>query len=801
MRRDKTIAVYLEKHPRATEKELRRKFGLSRRETLIFLGDEQPLGIVSQQSGWRVKLGGFLGAWFAGDKKTVLTLVGVAFLVRAGYAYSLWHNPLLTTSLHDAAYYVEWAKNILTHGWIGDKVFFTEPLYAYLLALFLKLFGDGGTTALLVGQFLLGALLPLPLFILTKRLINRRAAMITGLLAALYGPFLFYEGLLLKTSLEVSLLPWAILLFLAAFRARSERLFFWAGIVLGGLALVKGNNIIFLPVIIGLVFFLLRESTVRRRAVLAALFSLGVLVCLLPVTIRNFVVGHDIVPTNYSFGLAIYQGSWWGADGSTAEVPRFLRPDPQYEEADAVGMAQAYVGKTLLPSEVSRFWIAKSVEETLSAPLHFVGTVFNKSVLIFNHSEFSDNYQYSFYRSHIPWLWLLPSFWLVAVFGLSGVWLFFRPVFWAVSQGRTTQVSGSSGWPESARVFVGLFLSAIAVLLLTTVNARYRMPLVPFLLVFSGGSISFLWSLWQEREWSSIIRLGVFGGACFLLAAWPLTSVKHDSEANAYHALAFTALKQGDYAQAEDLLNKTIAIDGQYGWAYGNLMLTELALGHYDAAQKALQRLIMLRPDDLSNYDRLKMLRQLQGASPEVMRQAVRDFLSLSDVPDYDADFNEATRYLYLKDDQRAEAALVRSLEQHNQPVSTLIALASLKKNQGDTRAAKEYLTMVVDQHPEIFLARYNLANLFIQENNFFPVASLLKDIYEFTPELSATWYNYAVALIKTKKDSEAIPVMQAYIERYQDDPAHQDVVEKFRAALKPAGQDPLQNLLPGGKK
>lgn len=506
------------------------------------------------------------------------------------------------------------------------------------------------------------------------------------------------------------------------------------------------------------------------------------------------VVGQDFVLTNYSFGLVIYQGSWWGSDGSTAQVPHFLRPNPRYEETDAVGMAEAYAGKTLKPSEVSSFWIGKTGEEILASPGHFLGTIWNKIFLIINHSEFSDNYQFGFYRSTLPLLWILPNFLLLAPLGLLGLFLFFREVFWqdvTMKQG----VAQGALMREQRIIFLALFFGAVWVLLLTTVNARYRVPLLPFLLVFAGGALSFLWSLWEERELQKIVWLGALLGVLVVGVAFPLSSLQHDTDANAYHALGFVALEQGRYDEAKELFHKTIESDQKYAWAYGNLMLTELALGNYDAAEQALKTLIVLRSDDLSNYERFLLLKRLKGVSSDEMRRSVVAYLAKTETPHYDADFNEAERYLAEKNDVKAEEYLIRSLKQGEQSPATLIALATLKKRQGSLPQAKQYLMQAVDAHPEVFPARYNLANVFIEEKNFNRVAELLRDIYEFTPELGETWYNYAVALIKTNQSALAVPVVQAYIERYQDDPLRKETVEKFKAALKPASPD-VANLL-----
>jgi tetratricopeptide (TPR) repeat protein len=791
MQKSKKIEVYLKKHPRATKRDLEKKFRLSPGEGDVYFGEED----VSLREGSVLMS---IYQWFSHEARVLWALFALALLVRSVYAFFVLRDPLLTVPLHDAKYYLLWAQDILEHGWLGDTVFFTEPLYAYLLAFILKFFGQGGTTALLILQWLAGALVTVGLYLVTKKMFGKQAGLITGVLAALFGPFIFYEGLLLKTSLEVALLPWLLLALFWAFEKRDTRSFFLVGMFLGLLSLVKGNNLIFVPAIISLLWYLFHlELTVLKRVSLTVVFVIGVALFILPVTVRNYAVGHDIVLTNYSFGLVAYQGSWWGGDGSTALVPPFLRPDPAYEEIDAVGMAEAYAEKELKPSEVSSFWLSKAIEEATADPTHFLGSLLNKVLILFNHSEFSDNYQFGWYRSQVFLLWLLPNFSFVCLFGLLGMALLFSKHFWStVAPGLTTPLRKHVFSSDQALILVTLFLSSIAVLLLTTVNARYRVALVPFLLIFSSGALIYLWECIRENRGSRLLALGGGVFLIVLLLWYPLRLLRFDTGAQSYHALGYEALLSGQYQEARELFDQAIVTDPEYAWAYGNLALVALAEGQYEEAERSLKKLIVLRSDDLSNYRLLILLKSLKAVSLEEQVRQVEEYVKKDKFPEYDASFNEAERFRSRGDEARARDLYERSLLLRPENPATLLALASLSKKQGRVDEAKKYLKQAVESHPEVFPARYNLANIYIEEQNFALVAELLRDIYEFTPELGDTWYNYAVALIKLNNGAEAVPVMQAYIDRYQDDLARKNIVEKFRSALKPAKTNELDALL-----
>lgn len=800
MRRNEKIRKFLEGHPRATERDLQNKFALTRKEARAWL--EEKTDVISSSPGhssrWRSVADAMRNIFFS-EKKFLFLLVALSMTIRLAYVSFLIRNESLRLPILDAEYYLEWAKEIVNHGWLGSKIFFTEPLYAYILAVFSKLFGESFLlTATLGFQFLLGALFPVLLFQVGKRMLTRHIGMVAGVIAALYGPFVFYEGLLLKTSLEVYSLPLFLLALFGALERPCFRNLFLIGVLLGLLGLVKGNTIVFVPVVLALIFLFHRTRTRMEKILLSACFVGGVALCILPVTIRNYIVGHDIVPTNYSIGLVLYQGNWWGGDGSTARVPDFLRPHPRYEELDAVGMAEAYEGKPLLPSEVSRFWMGKAFSEIMSAPGHFLSTLLHKGALIVNYREYSDNYSYAFYRSQIPFLSVLPGYFLMIVLGGTGLIALFSQTFERVVIGEKNK-EFLLRFRRARLILVLCFSAYVSVLLLTTINSRYRMPLMPFLILFSASGIIFLQERFRERSWEGVRKMIVGGVFLCLFSVLPLAIFRHLSLADAYQNIGYWYLKQGDAVKAEAYFRDAIADDDEYAWAYQNLAHGALRQGKFDEAESFIKRLIMIRPDDLVNYAEVRILKKMQALPAEAAQAEFDRFMEETEQPaKYDPDFFEASRFLESGDDTRAEEFLTRSLERQGSPVHTLIALAALRSKQEDAFAAKRYLRQALEENPYLFPARYNLANIFIRENEYREVVDLLGPVYQFSPELGEVWYNYAVALIKTGKTAEATPVVQGYIDRYKGDTSRAEKVKKFEEAMKPKDQsldDMVKNL------
>lgn len=808
MRRSEKIERFLESRPQATEQDLQKKFKLSYREAKSILegyrgeGEEK---VEEEASFWR-GLFSDIQLLFTSPKRTAIALVVAASFWRFFYLLFFAGDVVLQIPLLDAEYYLKWADEIVSQGWLGSRVFFTEPFYAYFLAILITLFGRESLELTAFGtQFLLGALFPALLYLFGREILSEKVGRVAGLLAAFYGPFLFYEGLFLKTSFEVYSLPVFLFVFWRALEKPKKSIFFLAGITLGLVALIKGNSMAFLPVGIFLIFFLLRELTLQKKFLFSGLFFLGVFACILPVAVRNYVVSHDVVPTNYSIGLVLYQGNWWGGDGSTARVPSFLRPHPKYEETDAVKMAEAYAGRELKASEVSRFWIGKTAQEILDQPVHFIKTIGHKVLLLLNYRDYSDNYSYAYYRSHIPFLWILPSFFLIATLGLGGLWVLFSRYYEGAIlsdyRGGDEGAKKKSLW--RSKWMLGLFfLAYIGVLLLTTINSRYRMPLVPFLMLFAGINIAFLFERFYERISEGVRVLFVVMGIAVVLIVLPLSIFKHLSFADAYHNIGYWYFQKGDHEQAQIYFQKAIKDDKEYAWSYRGIFHIALLEGRYDTAKANLEKLIAIRSDDLSLYQDvadLKRIEKLPMSEAKAEAQKVVD----DEMVRYDADFYEGSRMVAEGDDAKAEELFQKTLAKDDRQIAPLLALASLKTKQKNDTEARTYLRRALDINEDLFVARYNLANIYIRENDYTQISELLAPVYEFAPELGETWYNYAIALIRTNKTNEAMPVVESYVERYKDDMTRKEKVAKFEEFLKAAKEqsaDSLMNQATGGK-
>lgn len=402
------------------------------------------------------------------------------------------HHPLADRPVIDEKSYETWALEIAAGDWVGDEVFFQEPLYPYALAVSYRALGLENRAGVRQLQAFLGALVIPLVWGVTRRLFGWRAGLVAALAIATYRPLLLLPSLLLKPNLVLpllGLLAWA-LVGRADSATLSKRRWLLVGVCAGAGALLRGNVVLLLPALV--VWPLLRsrlEPTPRpelrserpwwRRGLLdSALVVLGISVFLLPVAVRNYAVGGELVLTTSGAGTNLYGGNnAENPDGRATEFS-WVRGIPEYEADDWRHEAERRVGRTLTPKEVSRYWIGETWRSVRSEPALHLSILWNKLRLTLGAYEVPDNHHLEWDARYVsllrlPW----PGFALWGGAGLAGLALF----------AFSARVRRESGVPPLAGWELAFLLAAyIGTIVITVTSMRARLALLPFLIPFAG---------------------------------------------------------------------------------------------------------------------------------------------------------------------------------------------------------------------------------------------------------------------------------------------------------------------------
>ncbi|MFC1707366.1 tetratricopeptide repeat protein [Planctomycetota bacterium] len=502
----------------------------------------------------------------------------VALLVRAVYLWEIKDSVEFWVLLNDAHSYDSWAQKIAKGDWLGTQVFYQAPFYPYFLGAVYTLLGRD-LLLLRIVQVLLGTLSCMLVAGAARGFFSRRAGLLAGLLFALCPAAVYFDGLIQKAVLSIFFM--ALLLFVLARIVQHPRGLLWAqcGVVLGCFGLTRENSLILLPVV---VVWLLGHFRHQPRATIlrwGASLLLGLAVVLLPVALRNKAIGGDFILTTSQLGSNLYIGNNERSEGIYAPL-RPGRSNWTFERKDATELAEEALGRTLRPAEVSQYWTHEALSYVRGRPWHWLRLMVRKWLLTWNAIEIpdtEDQYVYSRISPLLRALSTLLHFGVILPLAALGVCL---------------------TWRERRRVWL-LYVTLITYAASVTafyVFSRYRMPLVPILVLFAGAGLANLRRLMQRRAVREAAVAGILVLGTALLAnreMYPEGFFYADSQFNVATRLADT----GNRELAARYFRRTLQQDHQHAPAHNGLGNTLFLAGRTEEALRHFADALQLDPD------------------------------------------------------------------------------------------------------------------------------------------------------------------------------------------------------------
>jgi hypothetical protein len=384
------------------------------------------------------------------------------------------------------------------------------PLYPWFLSLIYRLFGPS-LTAVRGAQALLGVMTCSFITVITRRYFRSSTAGIAaGLLAALYLPGIFYEGLLLPATLMLFLNALFAFLMIPDTGLAGPARLMAAGFTLGLSVMTRPVALLLLPFALVYIWFRVgRFSGIvpaggspniwRTSFRLSAALLIGLVFAVTPLTIRNARMTGTFIPLTTGGGISFYQGNNPKANGFYS-VPVYrgmsLGGTPEVQQERMWHLAESAENRKLSPGEVSWFWTRETFRYIASEPGASAALTFRKFLYFFNRYERASVENMSFHRSFGGILALpLPGYWIVLSFALLGI---------SLTRKR---------WDRLILLYGGV-LTYLAAAIVFYVLARYRIPVVVFLIPFAGAAISLLLKMIRDRK---IFDLAIMAAALILI--------------------------------------------------------------------------------------------------------------------------------------------------------------------------------------------------------------------------------------------------------------------------------------------
>ncbi len=448
----------------------------------------------------------------------------LGMLVRAIYLRQAWtSNPLIDYPQADANSYVAWARRILD-GVILDDFVSYAPAYPLYLAPFFAILRSADR--IFLAFHLIGALNAVVIGKLAETVFSRKAGIVAALIAATYWPFILHEATFYAENFTVPVLTLAVLILLRG-RGEPTLRFLLVGTLLVLAALTRLN--ILLPLAAYLVASLV--VTWRTQDAVAVVSD-----AVFPRTTKQLLA--VAAPTIVLVGSLL----WWNYRATGIVMLR-----DQVALTTYVGNAPEYEGlvpraglewRTLLfePSAAGytdqasqqEFWRQRTVETISSDPPAWLWLQVRKFLMNVNAFEVSQEIDIPYYRSHsgilnFPW----PGAWLVVPLGLSGIVLF------GLRDRRTMFLAGLG-----VLYFLAIMPSQVA--------ARYRLPLIPILIVFGSMVLVAVFDQIRARHERTLIKPVVLVTLFALLCLPDYLSMRDRVLIHTEYQIGEKALAQGD---------------------------------------------------------------------------------------------------------------------------------------------------------------------------------------------------------------------------------------------------------------
>ena len=506
------------------------------------------------------------------------------FLLLAGAVVHLLYfgearqSPFFEKPVLDEAIHYEWATTIASGGkWQEGEPFFRAPLYPLLLALILKAGGAGFVLPALV-QILLTIWNPVLLYLLARELFPRTIAATAALALLAYGMVFYFDVSLLIVSI---LLPLDLLfLYLLVRAARSgENGPAWpaAGLVLGLSAIARPNILLFAVTVPVWMALLPRPagSSFRGRIVP---FVIGMLLPITPVFLHNLAAGEPVLIA-WQGGTNFYIGNNPESDGMTAIAPG---TDGTWWGGynDLIHIAESAEGRPLKRMEVSRYWFGQAVRFITGDPGAAMRLYAKKIYVLLGDFEVSNNQGIYFLRQYSRTLrWgTLFSFGLLFPLAVAGMM--------------------TARWTRYRMILALFLITYSASIVLFFVTARYRMPLIPLLILFAAVALQRFVETIRRKKNIKRLLIPLTG---FLLAALlsnsNLLGLERDKFTQGYYNLGVVFLTGHDYEKATPWFEKAIEEEPEYRNARYNLALCHSYTGRLEEARIQLEILINQAPE------------------------------------------------------------------------------------------------------------------------------------------------------------------------------------------------------------
>ncbi len=502
-------------------------------------------------------------------------------------------------------------------------------------------------------------------------------------------------------------------------------------------------------------------------------------------------MGRDFIPISSQAGVNLYIGNNPQSDGVSAVVPG-TRATWWGGYRDTINIAEKAAGGKLKPSEVSAYWTRQALEYAANDPLGWLKLTGRKLLLLWYGHELPNNEELYAAGWYTPLL--RPLIWR---------WGPFRFPFGLIGPMALVGM-GLALWRRNRRLTVPILyvLTYSATVVAFFVCARFRIPVIPPLLLLAAYALTEGMRLARERAWRPV---AIMAAACLLLAIplnhdfFGMGSVSFEKahlDAGACYqrkndftaaereyraaiaaepqrlepriALASLLAQSKRYTEAEGLFEAVLAQEpNRWEALYG---LGDLRLKQSQPAEALpyFRQALAVDPDGTEAYAALAQALGALGRQAEAEEMLERE--RRGGAGDELLEHQLAQAAFEQGDFQKAADLARQALSRAPDHAPTQAVLAAALVNLGQTQEAAQAAQRALDLQPDNPAALVVLGQCLIQAQQFQQAAPLLRRAVEKDPSLADAWQLLGVSLAMTGDTAGAIEASERAVALNPDD-------------------------------
>jgi 4-amino-4-deoxy-L-arabinose transferase-like glycosyltransferase len=536
-----------------------------------------------------------------------LCIFAIAFGVRLFHLLASQENPFINVPIVDMSETWQNAGTILKGNVSFENVFWKPPLYAYFVA-FIRLFTGSSIFGFFIIQNILGAVNCVLLYFLGRKNFGNAVALVSALVMSLYGPFVFFDSSILSVTLSTFL---NLCLFISLEGAATGKGLWRIGVagIFAGLSAITHQLILIFVVCIPFLLLFRRtgQPDFSMRIKRVAAFVLCTTIAIAPSAVHNLVSGGKLVLISNNSGINFYIGNHEGYNGMDQPPLGIAWSKIQGEAIRALDLDY----KNPDTGKVSSFLFAKGIDFAKTKPVEFAGLYAKKLMYLVTGTEVKNNVNpYIYSEKSLPLgllMWSTP--YIAFPFGVLFPFAMIGIIF---------AIMRKQGKPLLFTFIVSLAFG----IALFFVCDRYRMLLVPVLIMFAAYGIRCVVDFIKERNFRSL-------GVCilwiffFILSNFANESVFGNNagqEYYDYYQLGKEYFYKKDFETAESYLEKAVSINENNPDAYLFIGYVMTTFGRLDDALAAADATLSIEP----GYQAANLLKAqvyLEKSEPEKAKQ------------------------------------------------------------------------------------------------------------------------------------------------------------------------------------